>query len=150
MSAVTGVDHGNFGSLRSDQWGTLFWMTHSTDICKTGNNANGIRNAFTFGCGTGIGGRKTKSLSTKIHHGSFETETGTGTWFIEQSCNFFTVTGVRVFFRVLFNVICQIQQMLKLLNGEDPEDSSDVSSYTSLYVIKLYRVPSFFTLPNII
>ena len=118
MSAVTGIDHGNFRSQRSDQRGTLFWMTHGTDVCKTGNNANGIRNAFTFGSGTGIGGRKTKSFSAKIHHGSFETETSTGTWFIEQSSNLFTITGVCVFFRVLFNVICQIQQMLKLLNGE--------------------------------
>ena len=31
MSAVTGIDHGNFRSQRSDQRGTLFWMTHGTD-----------------------------------------------------------------------------------------------------------------------
>ena len=44
MSAVSGIDDRNCGSLRCYQGSALFGMTHGADICITGNYADGIGN----------------------------------------------------------------------------------------------------------
>ena len=59
MTTVTGVDNRNRRSHRSYERSTFFRMTHSTDICITGNDTNRIGNTFAFGSGTGTGRRET-------------------------------------------------------------------------------------------
>ena len=73
VAAVAGIDHRDIGCHRSYKRSTFFRVTHSTDICIAGNNANSIGNTLALGSGAGISGRKTKSLSSKIHHGCLET-----------------------------------------------------------------------------
>ena len=51
MTTVAGINYWNSGFLGGYKRCTFLWMTHSTDICVTGNNPDRIRNTFTFGCG---------------------------------------------------------------------------------------------------
>lgn len=51
MTTVAGINYWNSGFLGGYKRCTFLWMTHSTDICVTGNNSDRIRNTFTFGCG---------------------------------------------------------------------------------------------------
>ena len=57
-----------------------------------------------------------EKLTAKVHHSSFKTETGTGTWLIEKCGKPFVVTGMCVFFGVFLNIAGKIQKLLKLRN----------------------------------
>ena len=89
MSAVTGIDDGNAGIHGGTQGSTFLWMAHSTDVCITADNADGIGNTFTFGCRTGIRAGKTEDTSAEVEHGSFKTQSGTGTGLVEKGSEFF-------------------------------------------------------------
>ena len=73
MSAITGVDDRDTGMCSCDHRRTFLWMAHGADICKTGNNADRIGNAFSLGSGRGTCIGKTDNLSAKIDHGAFKT-----------------------------------------------------------------------------
>ena len=46
MSAISCIDDRYAGAGSCYHGSTLLWMTHRTDICVAGNDADGIRNAF--------------------------------------------------------------------------------------------------------
>ena len=113
MTAVACIDDRESGSAwKQPVRSTLFRMTHSSNICVAGNDADGICNTLTFGSGAGIGRRKTKydcHLSLSI--AASKLKTGSCTWFIEKSSDFFTITGMCVFLRIHFNVFCQVEDL---------------------------------------
>ncbi len=51
VAAVAGIDDGNTGFFGGYHGRAFFWMPHGADIGVTGNDADGIGNAFPFGSG---------------------------------------------------------------------------------------------------
>ncbi len=115
MSTITGVDDRNAGMCGSNHRSTFFWMTHGADVCKAGNDADRIGNAFSFGCGRGTCIGKTDDLSAQIDHGAFKAQSGSGTWFVEAGCKLLSVAPVCVFLWIFFDVCSQIEKLLKFI-----------------------------------
>ena len=55
MTTIAGIDHRYSGMGGCYHRSTFFRMTHSADICKTGDNTDGIGYTFTLGCGRTVG-----------------------------------------------------------------------------------------------
>ncbi len=73
VTAVTGIDHGD-GRVHGCYLGSTFLgMTHCCDVSVGRDDADGVCDAFTLGCGRRIGRRKTKNTAPEIKHCSFKT-----------------------------------------------------------------------------
>ena len=118
MSSVTGIDDRNARMLRSHIRGAFLRMTHCHDIRVAGDDAGGIRDGFTLGCGAGIRGLESHDASAETEHGGFKGKAGPGTGLVKAGRKLFSVAHMCVGLRPLLDVIGEIQERDDLFHGE--------------------------------
>ena len=72
VPAVAGVYHRNGRVQRSDVRCAFFGMPYRGNVCKTGDDADGIRYAFSLRRRTGLSRRKANHLAPEVQHRCFE------------------------------------------------------------------------------
>ncbi len=117
VTAVTGIDNWDWGVHCSDHWSAFLWMAHSSDVRISGDNADGIRNAFAFGSGGGVCGGESNDRAAQLQHCRLKAESCAGAWFIEEGCQLFAFANLGIFLRVFDDVIAHLEQLVDFFDG---------------------------------
>ena len=56
--------------------------------------------------------------SAQPDHGGFKAQTGPGAGLIKAGSQYFSVAGVGIFCRIVFDIVCQVKKPVKLLRGK--------------------------------
>ena len=118
VSAVTGVDYGDGGSLRGHERSALFRMPHGDDVSVAAENLGGVGYAFALGSGGRAGLAEANDAAAQFQHGSFKAQAGTGGRLEEQSGQLFVGALVLVGFGMGNDIFCSGDDPIQLLNAQ--------------------------------
>ena len=118
VTAVSGVDYGDGGSLRGHERSALFRMPHGDDVSVAAENLGGVGYAFALGSGGRAGFTEANDAAAQFQHGRLKAQPGAGGRLEEQSGQLFVGTLVLVGFGVGNDILCSSDEPIQFFYAQ--------------------------------
>ena len=105
VTAVTGVDHGDAGSLGSHIGSTLSGVAHGDDVSIAADGLGCVGHALALGGGGGLGFGEADDIAAQLVHGGLKAQTGTGGGLEEQGSQLLVLAAIPILFRICNNIV---------------------------------------------